>query len=70
MAPTARVVLSLGREGCSPARLLKMFVADADFLHRVPREKLVRWASVATLGPQVPPGNRGSRALLEKKGQR
>lgn len=70
MAPTARVVLNLGREGCSLARLLKMFVADADFPRRVPREKLVRWASVATLALQAPPGNRGSQALLGKKGQR
>lgn len=37
---------------------------------RVPREKQVRWASVATLGPLVLLANRGSQALLEKKGQR
>lgn len=37
---------------------------------RVPQEKLVRWASVATLGPQAPPVNRGSQALLGKRGRR
>lgn len=37
---------------------------------RVPQEKLVRWASVATLAPLGPPVNRGSRDLLGKKGQR
>lgn len=37
---------------------------------RVPREKRVRWVSVATLGPLVLLVNRDSQALLEKKGQR
>lgn len=37
---------------------------------RVPQEKLVQWASVATLGPQAPQVNRGSRALPGKKGRR
>lgn len=37
---------------------------------RVPREKRVQWESVAILGPLVLLVNRGSQALLEKKGQR
>lgn len=37
---------------------------------RVPREKLVPWVSVATLGPQAPLVNKGSRAWPEKKGRR
>lgn len=37
---------------------------------RVPREKQVRWASVATLGPPALLVNRGSQALLARKGQR
>lgn len=37
---------------------------------RVPREKLVQWVNVATLGPRAPLVNRGSQALPEKKGQR
>lgn len=37
---------------------------------RVPPEKRVRWASVATLGPLAPLVNRVSQVLLEKKGRR
>lgn len=37
---------------------------------RVPQEKLVQWASEATLGPQAPQVNRGSQALPGKKGRR
>lgn len=37
---------------------------------RVPQEKQVRWASVATLALQGPLVNRASQALLEKRGQR
>lgn len=55
---------------CFLASLLRTFVADTNFPHRVPQEKLVRWASVATLGPQAPPVNRGSQALLGKRGRR
>lgn len=37
---------------------------------RVPQEKLVLWASVATLALQGPLVNRASQVLLEKRGQR
>lgn len=37
---------------------------------RVPREKQVQWASVATLGPPALLVNRASQALLAKKGRR
>lgn len=69
-ASTARAVRGSGREGCFLACLLEMSVADADFPRRVPRERRVRWASVATLGPQAPPGSRGSRAWPGKKARR
>lgn len=45
-------------------------VLQAWSARRAPQEKLVQWVSVATLGPRAPQVNRGSRALLGKKGRR
>lgn len=61
----------LGREARLVSKARLALQAPREWLAlRVPQEKQVRWASVATLALQGPLVNRVSQALLEKKGQR
>lgn len=64
-----QAVPRLGKKRLSPYRSLTQNQHGLS-PRRVPQEKQVRWASVATLALQGPLVNRASQALLEKRGQR